>query len=460
MWWILMLTILTKYQPEPKQIQAHTALETEVLFGGAIGGGKSVTLVNDGFNWLERQPGGRGFLGRKVLKHLKVSTLETLKEWIEVDRYRENKMEQCFHLPNGSKMFYGGLDSAKQADFLKSTEFCWIGLDQGEEIDFDTHLMARSRLRQKKPNGEHYRYRMMITANPKQCFLKPRFIDDKTREQDCRFIQALPKDNPHLPETYVGDMRRIYRHRPELLQSLVEGSWMDLLAYNAVIREEWVRQCVNRRQSWPITRKHVSQDVARFGDDENVIFGWDMRRQLQSNIYGKKDLMESAAQGLLMVDEIGANHWTIDEGGLGAGVVDRARQLLVRRSNIIVVGFNGASKAKNPTRFANLRAEAWWEAGERLADGDACLTDDDLMIQDLVTATYHFDAKQRICLDDKEDIKIMLGHSPDRGDACVMGLWASPQVQAPQAPEPSIPGYQEPTSMDTEQSDVLEEKEA
>lgn len=45
----------------------------------------------------------------------------------------------------------------------------------------------------------------------------------------------------------------------------------------------------------------------------------------------------------------------VDKGGLGAGVVDRLREL-----NIPVVGVNSAERARDHEIYENRRAEMWW----------------------------------------------------------------------------------------------------
>jgi hypothetical protein len=73
-----------------------------------------------------------------------------------------------------------------------------------------------------------------------------------------------------------------------------------------------------------------------------------------------------------------------------------------------------AAKALDP-KFYNLRAEIWWKLCQNIKDG-ASLPNDRLLIGELATATYSY-AKDKIRIEEKEQMKARLGRSPDHADA-------------------------------------------
>jgi ABC-type transport system involved in Fe-S cluster assembly fused permease/ATPase subunit len=65
----------------------------------------------------------------------------------------------------------------------------------------------------------------------------------------------------------------------------------------------------------------------------------------------------------------------------------------------------------------------WWTAGEMFSDQNVSLTwQDEDLINELTMVTYEI-KNGLIQIEAKEDIKTRLGHSPDKADAYIMGLY-------------------------------------
>jgi hypothetical protein len=52
------------YKPTGRQSRAHAVMERFVLYGGAVGGGESVWLCNEGIQLSLDYPGNVGYLGK------------------------------------------------------------------------------------------------------------------------------------------------------------------------------------------------------------------------------------------------------------------------------------------------------------------------------------------------------------------------------------------------------------
>lgn len=158
--------------------------------------------------------------------------------------------------------------------------------------------------------------------------------------------------------------------------------------------------------------KVLGVDVARFGDDRSVI----LRRHGQAVTKIQKlngvDTMTLAAHVAQQAQEWEPDALFVDSVGIGAGVVDRLRQLGYR-----VIESNGGSAAREKT-CGNLRAQMWTDMKEWLKAGS--LPNDCELKSDLVGLEYFFDAKGRLMLEKKEDMKKRGLNSPDIADALAM----------------------------------------
>jgi len=110
----------------------------------------------------------------------------------------------------------------------------------------------------------------------------------------------------------------------------------------------------------------------------------------------------------------------VDITGLGAGVYDRLRELEGPR---LVQGVNFGSRAYEPVRYVNRRAEMWdtmraWfddPAGVQIPDDDDIHAD--LCAPVRGRGATHFNSTMQLVLESKDHIRERLGFSPDLGDA-------------------------------------------
>lgn len=157
--------------------------------------------------------------------------------------------------------------------------------------------------------------------------------------------------------------------------------------------------------------KIMGVDVARSGDDASVIVKRQGFAAFDLEKFSIPDSMQFATIVGNRIAEWKPDAVFIDEVGIGAGVVDRLRQL-----GHDVVGVNGAKIAGERNRYFNKRTEMWILMKEWLERGGAIPDDRDLT-EDLPAPEYGFDNQDRWQLERKVDVKERLGRSPDCGDA-------------------------------------------
>lgn len=171
-------------------------------------------------------------------------------------------------------------------------------------------------------------------------------------------------------------------------------------------------------------------DVARFGGDQSVI----TLRQ------GLKVLRQEAFRGLRTTElaSIVAQHLDthqprvaacfIDEGSMGAGVIDRLVQL-----GKSVTGVNFGEKAGDGGKYSNKRVEMWGRMRDWLQHGQ--IPDDRELRDDLTGPEYGYDRKERLLLEKKEDMRRRGLSSPDKGDS--LAITFAEMVYAPEMSAPT-----------------------
>lgn len=178
----------------------------------------------------------------------------------------------------------------------------------------------------------------------------------------------------------------------------------------------------------------VGVDPARFGDDRTAIIRRKGRVAYKLQYYVKKDTMEVTGLVHKIIKDEKPEKVFVDVGGLGAGIVDRLRELGYYD---IVIPVNGGEKPLEPDKYLNKRAEMWGEMKEWLRDAPVKIPDDNTLHTDLCSLLYKFDSKTRLLLESKADMKKRGLSSPDGGDA--LGLtFAYPRASSSQLRDKKI----------------------
>lgn len=165
----------------------------------------------------------------------------------------------------------------------------------------------------------------------------------------------------------------------------------------------------------------VGVDVGRGGDKSVLALrhGWairDLRRDSQRNtmaVTGKAAGVLRKYDGYAIVDVI----------GVGAGVVDRLREM-----GLDVRSFNAGERTDltddtGELGFADKRSAAWWTMREILENEPIALPPDDRLTGDLTAPKWSVRSGGKIKVESKEDVKKRIGRSTDDGDAVIQAFY-------------------------------------
>jgi hypothetical protein len=201
---------------------------------------------------------------------------------------------------------------------------------------------------------------------------------------------------------------------------------------HAVIPLEWIEASNNRYLEWldsggvPSGKKAYGVDVARYGEDKTVICEIIGKVVTQMVSRSKQSTMVTAGEVSTLLDK--QTRCYIDVIGVGAGVVDRLRELGYKK----VLGVNVSHKTNITDKsgeigFPNLRSALWWILREALdPDGDILLAippDDDLT-GDLSAPAYEYTSNGHYKVESKDDMRKRISRSPDKADALALAYYA------------------------------------
>jgi len=356
---------------------------------------------------------------RKEFTDLKDSTI------VDMETYtgRTVGSDKNVKFPNGSTLMFR---HGAEINVLKNINLTAFGIEQAEEFETDeTFTYLRDRIR--RDNVTFHQGFIIGNTNGHNWIWQ---LWKLTDDPDYHLTEATTFDNEdNLPADYIADLRKMKAQAPHHYNRYVMNSWEDVDTTDNVIQYAWIQEAVNRKLSMTALKCIISVDVAREGDNETVIYAMNEKGILGSQIYMKKSTMETAGRICQMKDEHGANLIAVDAVGLGAGVVDRLKELLrkdIESGRIEILAVIGGAKATND-KYKNLKSQMWFEAAEEFNEQTVSIPNDEILIQQLYVPRYKVFSDKQIQVETKEEIKKRLktpSASPDRSDCFIQGRYA------------------------------------
>jgi len=207
--------------------------ETDVLYGGAAGGGKSYAMLIDPLRFAHRAAHRALIIRRSMpeLRELIDKSRELYPKAFPGAKYKE--VEKLWVFPSGAKMEFGFLERDADVYRYQGQAYSFIGFDEITHLptEFAWNYLA-SRLRTTDPEIETY---MRCTANPGGAganWVKKRYIDPSPPNESFRgadgltrkFIPARLQDNPYLAKD--GRYEQMLNALPPTQRKqLLDGNW-------------------------------------------------------------------------------------------------------------------------------------------------------------------------------------------------------------------------------------------
>lgn len=459
-----------EFKPSTKQFEAWERLTdtttTEIGYGGAAHGGKSYL----GCFWLVSMcityPDTAWLLGRKELTNLKKTTLLTLfKVFDEYGikpevHFNYNQQDNIITFTNKSQIFLFDL-GYKPSDPLYTRlgglELTGGFVDEANEVDIAAIDILHTRLGRRNNQKYNLKAKLLEGFNPQKNHVYQRYYKPWRENQlpvHRSFTLALPSDNPYTTEDYLNQLRNADKVTRERLMNgnfeydddptvLIEYDAMMDMSTNVLQQEV----AFGERED-----KYLVADIARYGRDKTVITIWRGLTLIGVYIYAKQglDTTEDHIRRIMSMEQIPFSHVIIDEDGVGGGIVDNMRGIKGFVANSVPLENDTTHKPEN---YRNLKAQCAYtladhvnnhkmaiklevfDGGTEIIEGKfmASLYED---LEQIKTKDIDKDGKRAII--GKDDVKEVLGRSPDYGDTFIMRMWfelqrrRNPNSQAPQ----------------------------
>lgn len=403
----------------------------EIIFGGGAGSAKSIL----GCFWLLKMclkyPGTRWLMGRKKLKTLRETTLNSFLEVCKMQgiqigvHFNLNGQTNTIEFNNGSQILMKDLfhyPADPNFDELGSLEITGAFIDEVNQIVELAWQIVKSRIRYKL---DEYNLvpKMLGTCNPSKNWVYKNFYKpnkENTLDKGKVFIQALAKDNPFISKHYLDNLDSLPLAQKKRLR---DGDWeydddpSKLIEYNNIIN-----LFTNTHVSQNNETYYITCDVARLGKDNAVIMVWKGLEVVELHQYpiSKITQLQTDIVGLKHKYGIGNSNIIADEDGVGGGLVD----------NLHIQGFVNNSRAINNENYTNLKTQCYYVLSEHINSNKIYISAElsELQKQSIIeeleqVKATDMDSDGKLKILPKAEIKSLIGRSPDYSDALMMRMY-------------------------------------
>lgn len=228
-----------EFTPKQQELLKACSTAKHVMAYGGSRSGKTFGLVYAVCTRAVKCAGSRHLIARFRFNHVKQSVLnDTFPKVMELAypnfKYKIDKMDWVVRFPNGSEVWFGGLDEKERTEKILGQEYATIYLNECSQIGIKAVNIAKTRLAQ---NTELVN-RMFYDCNPPSLrhWTYQHFIEGL--EKNAAYVQMNPADNmANLPADYLDVLEAL----PEAeKQRFLYGEFSDSVDgsyYGTFIRE-------------------------------------------------------------------------------------------------------------------------------------------------------------------------------------------------------------------------------
>lgn len=410
----------------------NDSIITEILYWGGARWGKSrgvceiINLTCIAKPWIV------WLVGRSEWDDLRKTTLATLikvmnKHGMQQGReYNLNLQTKELTYYNGSKILFVPLKqqpSDPEFNWLGSYEITYGFVDEAQQVSRKAIDIILSRCTEKI---KEYNLvgKVIMTCNPMKCHLYNDFIKPQkegTLPEDRVFIPSLYKDNPFIDhKKYENSLKRADKITKERLLNGnrdYDDDPTKLYEYDDI--------CDLFTNHGESGQHYITCDIARLGNDSTVAIVWDW--WIWRVFTRKKNRTTETVNFLHWLQrqyQVKNSDTICDEDWVGGGVVDQMEcKGFVNNSSPIL-----SPEEKQIRNYKNLKDQCYFELQQIIESWKMQLIvmdsdDKDLIIEELdVIKQKNPDKWGKLQILSKDEIKSLIGRSPDRSDAIAMRM--------------------------------------
>lgn len=261
--------------------------------------------------------------------------------------------------------------------------------------------------------GEGIEGRIRLLSTPRRGSWLNLFC--KEHPDNIELIHATTRDNTFITEDQIKMMTSSIINE-DLLAQEIEGIMLDIDSDSSIIQ---LKDYPRIRRTYTTAKgPYIGIDLAGLGTDSNVITVVNEYEILEQISIKQADTFQMTSVTEELYSKHNAKGIMIDvTGSTSCGVKD----MLVMKK-YPVIGINFAQAAFDKDRYINARCEMYVELANAIKSG-MYIHDDEIKTQLSFTSIF-VNNSGKFQLNKKDEIKELIGHSPDKADSLALAVYA------------------------------------
>lgn len=283
-----------------------------------------------------------------------------------------------------------------------------------------------------------WKAKLLRTFNPKKNWLyldvyKP--FKNGTLPPTHKFIQALPTDNHYTGEDYI---RTISQIRDKAQRERLLGNWNYDDDSNTLISFEALADMFTNPRHLDVFDRYMTVDYARFGSDSTVIIYWEGYHATSIEQFEKigTDKAKELIRERAIQRRVPYKNILVDETGVGGGVVDQmpgvrgfiggSSPITEEEPEFKVFGVEESIAKPN---YENLRTQCFYGFADLVNEHVISIDCDSVVMREKIIEeceqikSKDSEKEGKLKIIPKDEMKLILGRSPDFADALSMRVW-------------------------------------
>ena len=416
-----------------------------MLYGGAVGGGKSFLTIGLMHMFASRFPNTRWGIFRKNLSVIKKTSIPTFRKIIRLeddnsraiqtlqhsDFINENRSDNVVYYKNGSQLIFSGADVTKDPELLdlSGLELTGAVMEEANQMPEKVFTILKTRV----GRWENAKYQIppiiLLTCNPDKGWVKETFYDpwsEGEMKKHYYYLPALPSDNPHNTPEYLESLDDLPDSERARLR---DGNWDFSSDKYQLVHFVWMKDLfhdtdIDTMLAERSNRFKVSLgvDVAGGGADSTVFafFVGDTLTHFEEHHTDDKVVIAEMIADRMQRYEISGENVGVDSVGEGSGVAN----IVNRITGKTIIQYKGSHKVESRpsshAHYKNKRTESHWNFRNDVREGNLFLPNHKQLIKEATNLKW-FVKEEYYQIEKKEDFKARIGCSPDYLDAAVIG---------------------------------------